>query len=39
MYGLATATATVCLALIVVANTGFPSRIPEQVRPLEIRMT
>ncbi len=34
MYGLVTATATACLAFIVVVNTGFPSRIPEQVRAL-----
>jgi peptidoglycan/LPS O-acetylase OafA/YrhL len=34
MYGLATATATACLAFIIVANTGFPGRIPREVRVL-----
>ena len=34
MYGLATATATACLAFIVVTSAGFPSRIPEEIRAL-----
>jgi peptidoglycan/LPS O-acetylase OafA/YrhL len=37
LYGLATATATACLALIVVVNAGFPGRIPQEVRVLSNR--
>jgi len=34
MYGLATATATACLAFLIVTKAGFPMRIPENVRVL-----